>query len=117
MMENGNINARTQLDYIDGVYFGSSGLGVKIPSYQDNSSDDSDIDGATSGQDGTDYDEGILFSFNQVVDVFSAKNLVHFVEGAAFLLGSSCSVAGIQNRELVSDLVQLLLINTPCISQ
>ena len=63
----GNISSRTQLDNIDGVYFGSSG--VKIPSYQENSSDDSDLDGASHGQNGTDYDEGILFSFNKIVEL------------------------------------------------
>lgn len=66
----GNITSRTQLDNTDGVYFGSTGLGVKIPSYQNNSSDDSDLDGASGdGQNGTDFDEGILFSFNQVVEL------------------------------------------------
>ena len=73
----GTITSRTQLGDVndvnnnDGVYLGTSGLGVKIPTYQNNGSDDdSDIDGASGdGQNGTDYDEGILFTFNKTVEL------------------------------------------------
>lgn len=68
---NGNISAASQVtgDSDHGVYGGSGGLGVETNSSDSNNLDAGDSNNGSSGLNGKEVDEGLLFSFDYAVNL------------------------------------------------